>query len=96
MVNNLPYVSESMVFGLPKDDDLLLSLKLVYNKEYVKEKYGDISEEDLKQKIWADIKNINKTLTNYKHIKNLIITDEEMIKTTTAKIKRQEEIKKIK
>ena len=69
---------------------------MVYNKEYVKEKYGDISEEDLKQKIWADIKNINKTLTNYKHIKNLIITDEEMIKTTTAKIKRQEEIKKIK
>ena len=96
LVNNLPYVSESMVLGLPKDDDLLLSLKLVYNKEYVKEKYGDISEEDLKQKIWADIKNINKTLTNYKHIKNLIITDEEMIKTTTAKIKRQEEIKKIK
>ena len=96
LVNNLPYVSESMVFGLPKDDDLLLSLKLVYNKEYVKEKYGDISEEDLKQKIWADIKNINKTLTNYKHIKNLIITDEEMIKTTTAKIKRQEEIEKIK
>ena len=96
LVNNLPYVSESMVFGLPKDDDLLLSLKLVYNKEYVKEKYGDISEEDLKQKIWADIKDINKTLTNYKHIKNLIITDEEMIKTTTAKIKRQEEIKKIK
>ena len=96
LVNNLPYVSESMVFGLPKDDDLLLSLKLVYNKEYVKEKYGDISKEELKQKIWADIKNINKTLTNYKHIKNLIITDEEMIKTTTAKIKRQEEIKKIK
>ena len=96
LVNNLPYVSESMVFGLPKEDDLLLSLKLVYNKEYIKEKYGDISEEDLKQKIWADIKNINKTLTNYKHIKNLIITDEEMIKTTTAKIKRQEEIKKIK
>ena len=56
MVNNLPYVSESMVFGLPKDDDLLLSLKLVYNKEYVKEKYGDISKEELKQKIWADIK----------------------------------------
>ena len=96
LVNNLPYVSESMVFGLPKDDDLLLSLKLVSNKEYVKQKYGDISEEDLKQKIWADIKDINKTLTNYKHIKNLIITDEEMIETTTAKIKRQEEIKKIK
>ena len=41
-------------------------------------------------------KNINSNLTNYKHIKNLIITDEPMIKTTTQKVKRFEEIKKIK
>ena len=51
---------------------------------------------NLKEIIWKDIKNINSTLSNYKHIKNLIITDEPMIKTTTQKIKRFEEIKKIK
>lgn len=96
LINNLPYVAESMVFGLPKDDDLLLSAKIVYNKDYVSEKYGDISKENLKDIIWKDIKEINSTLANYRHIKNLIITDEPMVKTTTQKVKRFEEIKKIK
>ena len=94
LINNLPYVEESMVFGYPKDDDLIVSAKIVYNKEYIQEKYGEISEE-LQSRIWEDIKQINSSLTNYKHIKNIIITDEPMIKTTTAKIKRQEEMKKI-
>ena len=95
LVANLPYVEENMVFGKEKDDDLLVSVKIVYNKEYVKEKYNDISEEDLKDIIWKDIKQINKTLPQYKYIKNLIITDEPMIKTTTQKVKRHEEMKKI-
>lgn len=95
LISNLPYVAENFVFGLPKNDDLLLSAKIVYNKEYVKENYPNISEEELKEIIWKDIKEINKKLTNYKHIKNIIITDEPMIKTTTNKVKRKEEMKKI-
>ena len=93
LVNNLPYVSESMVFGMPKDDDLVVSVKIVYNKEYKEE--NNFTEEDLKNKIWEDIKEINKEVPTYQHIKNLIITDEPMIKTSTAKVKRHEEIKKI-
>ena len=95
LVTNLPYVSEVMVYGKPKDDDLLVSVKIVYNEEYVKEKYGKISEEDLKEIIWNDIKEINKKLPTYKYIKNLVITKEPMIKTTTAKIKRFEEQKNL-
>lgn len=95
MINNLPYVAESMVFGYPKDDDLVVSVKIVYNKDYVKENFKDFSQAELKAKIWADIKEINKGLTNYKHMKKLIITDEPMIKTSTQKVKRHEEIKKI-
>jgi len=94
LISNLPYVAENMVFGIPKDDDLLLSAKIVYNKEYVNENYSDIKEEELKEKIWKDIKEINNGLPNYKHIKNIIVTDEPMIKTTTNKVKRHEEIKK--
>lgn len=89
----MPYVEESMVFGMPKDEDLVVSVKIVYNKEYKEE--NNLSEEELKEKVWNDIKEINKGLTNYKHMKNLILTDEPMIKTTTAKIKRFEEIEKI-
>lgn len=95
LINKLPYVAESMVFGYPKDDDLIISVKIVYNKEYVEEKFGNISEVELKDIIWNDVKEINKGLTIYKHMKNLIITDEPMIKTTTSKVKRFEEIKKI-
>ena len=93
LINNLPYVAESMVFGKEKDDDLIVSVKIVYNKEYVEEHYKDKSEEELKNIIWEDIKEINKNLTTYKHIKHLIITDEPMVKTSTAKVKRYEELK---
>jgi len=95
LINNLKYVEESMVYGRPKGDDVLISAKIVYNKEYVEEKYGKISEEEFKEIVWKDIKEINKDLTIYKHIKHIIVTDEPMIKTTTAKVKRFEEIKKI-
>lgn len=95
LISELPYVAENMVFGMPKDDDLVVSVKIVYNEIYVKQKYGNISEDELKEIIWKDVKDINSRLTTYKHIKNLIVTNEPMIKTTTAKVKRFEEMKKM-
>ena len=96
LVGELPYVSENMVFGKEKDDDLVVSVKVVYNKDYMLNKKAEITEEEIKEIIWQDIKKINKGLPKYKYIKNLIITDQPMIKTTTAKIKRFEEVKNIK
>lgn len=96
LISKLPYAAENMVFGIPsKDDDLDLAAKIVYNKEYVEEVFGNISKEELKEKIWQDIKKINKTMPPYKYIRQIIVTDEPMIKTTTQKVKRFEEIKKI-
>lgn len=95
LINKLPYVSESLVFGYPKDDDLIVSTKIVYNEDYVKKFLDNMSEEDLNQKVWNDIKEINLKVPQYKHIKKFILTKEPMIKTTTAKIKRFEEIKQI-
>ena len=43
----------------------------------------------------SELKKINKTMPPYKYIRNVIITEEELIKTTTLKIKRHEEMKKI-
>lgn len=91
-INKLHYVVESMVFGLPKDDDLLVSAKVVYDKKVIGK---DLNEKEIKEKIWQDIKELNQSFPKYKHIKNLVISEEPMIKTTTAKIKRNEEIKKI-
>ena len=96
LVNKIDLVKESMVFGLPKGDDLLLSVKVQYDEEVAKEKYADKSEEELEKIVWNKIKEeVNKTLPTYKYIKNLYFTKEDFIKTTTAKIKRFEEINKI-
>ncbi len=95
LIARLPFVSENMVFGKPtSDNDLEISAKIVYNLEYMKEFYPDKSKEDYHSIIWNEIKEINKTLPAYKHIRSVIVTDEPMIKTTTQKVKRNEEIKK--
>ena len=95
LVNKLPLVKESMVFGMQKDDDLVLSVKVQYDEEYVKENYPNEDKKSIDNILWDKIKEINKTMPTYKYIKNLITTKDEFIKTTTAKIKRYEELKKI-
>ena len=98
LINRLDEVEECMVFGMPdnKDkNDVKLSVKVVYNKEYVKEKYPNIEKEELEKIIWEKIKEINKTFPPYKYIKNMILTDKELIKTTTKKIKRNEEMRQL-
>lgn len=96
ILNRLDIVEESFVFGMPKDDgDLKLTAKIVYNKDVAEKEYSGKSEEELKEIVWEMIKEINKTFPTYKYIKDLILTDEELIKTSTKKIKRPEEMKKI-
>lgn len=98
LVNRLDLVEESMVFGLPDDEDkndIKLSVKVVYNEDTVKEKHGDISEQEIYDMIWDQIKELNKTFPNYKHIKNVILSKDELIKNTSKKVKRFEEMKLI-
>ena len=98
LINRIDLVAENIVYGMPIENDpndLKLSVKVVYDKEVVKEKYQDKTIEEIKQIIWEEIKKINKALPPYKYIKNLIVTDEELIKTTTKKVKRNEELKRI-
>ena len=87
-----------MVFGLPDEkdkNDVMLSVKIVYNEEEAKEKYEGKTEKELYEIIWNKIKELNKTFPRYKHIQKMILTKEELIKTTTKKVKRQEEMKRI-
>ena len=74
----------------------MVSVKIVYDKDYVKEKYPEASEEDFRSIVWQDIKQINTKLPKYKYMKKLLLTDEPMIKTTTQKVKRNVELKKLK
>ena len=95
LISKLDYVAECMVFARNESNtDTLLMAKIVYNKEVMEKDYPDTKKEDYEKIIWKDIKEINKTLPTFKHIKKIIVTDEPMIKTTTQKVKRNEEIKK--
>ena len=97
LINKLPYVSESMVFGRPgADGDYKICAKIVYNNEVIKDMYPNVSEEELKNIIWKDIKEkVNHKMPAYKYIREIIVTHEPLIKTTTQKVKRHEELKLI-
>lgn len=98
LINKIPGVKESFVFGKPDEDDandLKMCVEVVFDRSIMKSEYGVETNEEIKSKLWEKIKEINKTMPKYKYVKELIITEEELIKTTTLKIKRHEEIKKV-
>ena len=95
LISRLPYVAECMVFARNESNtDTAIVAKIVYNKEVMGKDYPDTKKEDYEKIIWKDVKEINKTLPTFKHIKKVIVTDEPMIKTTTQKVKRNEEIRR--
>lgn len=98
VINKIEGVKESFVYGQAEEDDkidLKVCAKIVYDKDLMKEIYNVETEEEIYDVLWDKIKEINKTMPEYKYVKKIIVTDEELVKTTTQKIKRHEEMKKI-
>ena len=96
LINKIEGVKESFVYGRPEDDgDYKIAAKIVYDKENAKEILGTTDENEIKEKIWQEVKKVNKTMPAYKYIRDIIVTDKELIKTTTQKVKRAEEIKTV-
>lgn len=94
LINRIQGVKESFVFGKSiKEDinDVKIYAKIVYDKQI----YGSVTEQEIYEKINNQIKEINHTMPPYKGIKGIILTQTPLIKTTTSKIKRQEEMKTI-
>ena len=100
LISNLPYVEENFVFGQPRhndgdQNDLALCAKIVYKSDYMKDNFETEDANRIEEIIRSEIDKINETLPSYKQLTRLIITDEPMIKTTTGKVKRFEEVKKM-
>ena len=96
LINKLPYVEENMVYARNKSKtDTLLCAKIVYNKDNLVDRFGGKTQKEYEKLVWEDIKNINKDLPTFKHIKEIILTDEPLEKTTTQKVKRFVELKKL-
>lgn len=98
VINKIEGVKESFVYGQAEEDDkidLKVCAKIVYDKDLMKEIYNVETEEEIYDVLWDKIKEINKTMPEYKYVKRITVTEEELVKTTTQKIKRHEEMKKI-
>ncbi len=96
LLNKVPYIMESMVYQREQSKtDTMLCAKIVYDKDIIEEQFGKLSEDDYKEEIWKQVKEINKQLPIYKHIKNITVTTTPLAKTTTQKVKRYEELKNV-
>lgn len=96
LLNKIEGIKESFVYGKPEEDgDYKICSKIVYDEEIVQEVFGTAEEEKIKELIWQEVKKVNKTMPAYKYIREISITKEDLIKTTTQKIKRFEEIKTV-
>ena len=98
IVNRIEGVKESFIFGKSnkKDpDDFKIYVKIVYDKNIVKLVYKTDDEEKIHEIMSEKIKEINNIMPAYKSIRGVVLSETPLIKTTTNKIKRQEEIKTI-
>ena len=99
LINRIEGVKESFVFEKRSSEDvndIKIYAKIVYDRKIVEEAYKVKKDEEIFTSINNQVKLINKTLPPYKTIRGIILTEEPLIKTTTSKIKRQEELKTIK
>ena len=92
LVNKIDGVKESFVFGKVKSEDkndIKINVQLVIDKEEIEEIYKTQNNDEIHKILSGKIKEINKIMPRYKSIKGILITENELIKTTTNKIKRQ-------
>ena len=92
LVNKIEGVKESFIFGKQQGedkDDIKINVQIVFDREIVKEVYKVETDEEIYKALSEKIKEINKTMPQYKAIRGVRITEQELIKTTTNKIKRQ-------
>ena len=92
LVNKIEGVKESFIFGKQQTDDkdnIKIHVKIVFDKDIMKEAYKVESKEDIYRVLAEKIKEVNSVMPKYKAIRGIIVSDEPLIKTTTGKIKRQ-------
>ena len=97
MLSDVKEIKECMVYGkeVEGEKELIITVKVIPNLEEIHEKHGkDLSDEQIYDIVWEQIKEVNRKLTSYKAIKRLEIKKDEFEKTTTQKIKRFAEINK--
>ena len=95
LVNKIEGVKESFIFGKKQSEDennIKINVKIVFDREVTKDVYKVQTDEEIYKIFAKKIREINQTMPKYKAIRGIILTEEPLIKTTTNKIKRQENL----
>ena len=98
LLNRIEGIEESFIYGKPISDDsndIKIFAKLVYDEETIKKAYKIESPEEIYDAIFNKVKEINRTMPPYKAVRGIILSKEPLIKTTTGKIKRSQNLEVI-
>ena len=95
LVNKIEGIKESFIFGRIQSNDennIKINVKIVFDRDVIKDVYKVEKDEEIYKVLSKKIKEVNQTMPSYKAIRGMILTEEPLIKTTTNKIKRQENL----
>lgn len=98
LINKIEGVEESFIYGKQLSSDkenIKIYAKIVYDEEVVKNAYKVQSKEEIHKEIANKIREINSLMPKYKAIRGFSLTKDPLIKTTTNKLKRQQNLEKI-
>ncbi len=94
LVTRYSFIKESLVFGDEVEEgDVVINAKFVLDAEYMNRE--GLSEEEMASRLDQAVQEINREIPGYKGIRSYVYSFQELIKTTTLKIKRPNEIKRI-
>lgn len=95
VLNSLPCISECMVYGLLSGNEDIVAVQVLPDLENIEEVLGHKPDEDeIYKYVKSAVNEANMTMTSYKRVKQVVIRKEDFIRTTTRKIKRQDNIPK--
>lgn len=95
LVNKIEGIKESFIFGKIQSNDennIKINVKIVFDRNVIKDVYKVEKDEDIYKVLSKKIKEVNQTMPSYKAIRGIMLTEEPLIRTTTNKIKRQENL----
>lgn len=103
-LNDVDLIGDSVVWAEPSHDELALIARLQLDEEYLEvfrkelEAKGFTEDEivrKLEDVLSKEVDRINGEMIKFKHIRHFYFSNADMIRTTTRKIKRQQEVDRI-
>ena len=93
-LKDIACIKECMVYGTQNKEtqETVVSVQVIPDYDIIKAEIGDVEEEEIYKYLKETLADVNLKLPNYKRIRNLVIRKSEFVKTTTQKIKRQDNV----